>query len=103
MDIKKYIINKRKYFNFLTLMQVTNIAMLIYILKYCHLPIDMEDIYGYFLFGFPFLANIFMQIHIKKYEQFYLRDIWMLLFISVYSGLLLLCLIVFYLVLIGLS
>ena len=83
MDIKKYIKSIIKYLNFPTLIQITNIIMLIYFLTHGNF---WSDIYGYFVYAFPFLASVFMLIHIKKYEQFFSRDILMVLYIPIHLG-----------------
>lgn len=103
MTIKECMENFKKYFNYSNLMQITNIFVSIYLLRYVHFPISWEDVYGFFIYAFPFLVNIFTIIHINKYEQFYSRDILIALVPLIYIGFLMLCIAVTCILFSGLS
>ncbi len=67
--------NLKKYLNLLNLMQIINIYILFKIFTHLESPLDIEGILYLFLCVLPFITNIVMQIIIKKYEEFYSRDI----------------------------
>ena len=90
--------NTKKYFNSPTLMQGTYLVALVFFLKYVFYINGRPDIYSAFLCALPFLINMFILLCIKKYEQFYSRDILILFFVTIFSVFIILGLFIYSLV-----
>lgn len=76
-----FLANIKKYVNALTFMMIVNVIALLKItIVIVQSELNLENIlHGYFVSGLPFILNIFMQKHIKRYESFYSRDILIIL------------------------